>query len=313
MRHLILATCGSIVLSSVASAATLTQGFENGIPSDWAIINNSQPVGTTSWFEPLAQEQPFGAHIGPAANDYAAANFNSVNAPTSTPGTISTWLLTPMITYAAGDIVRFHTRTVAPVLFPDRLEVRYSTAAASTNVGATASSVGDFGGLLVSVNPTLTSVGYPTAWTAYTVQMPVVGTGRIAFRYHVTDAGASAPNGDYIGLDTVSVLRLIRGDVNGDDVVNNQDIAPFVQLLTDANAFAAAYPFVAGSILGDVNNDGFVNNQDISPFVALLTGGRGIAEVGGDPEFAPLVSLVPEPASLSLLALGGLAALRRRR
>ena len=56
-----------------------------------------------------------------------------------------------------------------------------------------------------------------------------------------------------------------------------------------------------------------VNNQDIAPFVALLTGPRPLSEFANDPDFAPLIALVPEPASLSLLALGGLALRRRRR
>jgi hypothetical protein len=245
-------------------------------------------------------------------NDYLAANFNSVNPPSGTNGTISTWLLTPQLTWTSGDILRFFTRTVdAPVFYPDRLEVRYSTAGASTNVGANHTQVGDFSNLLTTINPTLTTTGYPTTWTNYTLRMPSAGSGRIAFRYYVTDAGPTAPNGDYIGLDTVSFMADLLGDLNGDGFVNNQDIAPFVLLLTDPSGYAAQFPFIAGEILGDINGDLTVNNQDIAPFVALLTGSRGMPDSG--PEFAPLLSLVPEPASLSLLALGSLSLLRRRR
>ena len=100
-----------------------------------------------------------------------------------------------------------------------------------------------------------------------------------------------------------------RGDVDRDGAINNQDIAPFVAVLTGT-------PPVAPSALGfaaDVDGNGVVNNQDIAPFVALLTGPRPLAELANDPDFAPLIALVPEPASLSLLALGGLALRRRRR
>jgi autotransporter-associated beta strand protein len=65
--------------------------------------------------------------------------------------------------------------------------------------------------------------------------------------------------------------------------------------------------------VGDVDLSGAVNNQDIAPFVALLTGGRPLAEVSGDPQFAPLVAMVPEPGSLGLLAVGAATLLRRRR
>jgi autotransporter-associated beta strand protein len=63
------------------------------------------------------------------------------------------------------------------------------------------------------------------------------------------------------------------GDMNNDGTVNNQDIALFVQGLTDAAAFEASLGY-SPAPAGDVNGDGTFNNQDISPFVALLTGSR---------------------------------------
>ena len=312
MRGLAVVVGSLLAGGALAHAQPLMEGFDSGVPAGWTVINNSSTVGSTSWFRPVIAEQPFSAHLGSALNDYLAANFNSVDPPSGSNGTISTWLLTPQLTWTSGDILRFYSRTVdAPVLFPDRLEVRYSTAGASTNVGANHTQVGDFTTLLTTINPTLTTTGYPSAWTNYTLQMPSAGSGRIAFRYYVTDAGPTAPNGDYIGLDTVSFMADLLGDLNGDGFVNNQDIAPFVLLLTDPAGFAVQYPFIAGNILGDINGDSVVNNQDIAPFVALLTGARGVPDA--DPQFAPLLALVPEPASLSLLALGALAALRRRR
>lgn len=97
---------------------------------------------------------------------------------------------------------------------------------------------------------------------------------------------------------------LRTGDVNDDGAVNNLDIAAFVGLLTGGGASGRSL------FAGDVNGDGAVNNLDIAPFVALLTGGRPIE--GNDPVFAPLIGLVPEPASLGLLALLAPLAGRRR-
>ena len=79
--------------------------------------------------------------------------------------------------------------------FADRLEVRMSTSGASTNVGATNTSVGDFTNLLLTVNPTLITTGagsYPNTWTQFTATVSgVTGTvtGRFAFRYFVTSGG----------------------------------------------------------------------------------------------------------------------------
>src|SRR4029078_5949387 len=97
-------------------------------------------------------------------------------------------------------------RTVDAPAFPDRLQVRMSTNGASSNVGTTATDVGDFPALLLDINPTYTTAGYPTAWTQFTLVVsgvPSPTTGRLAFRYFVEDAGTSGSKSDYIGIDTL--------------------------------------------------------------------------------------------------------------
>src|SRR5262249_40765109 len=118
----------------------------------------------------------------------------------------SNWLLTPPLSLQNGAQFTFWSRTVDSPHFPDRLQVRMSTNGPSSNVGTTATEVGDFGTLLLDINPTYTTSGYPSVWTFFTVT--VIGLspfseGRIAFLFFVDEAGPSGINSDYIGIDTV--------------------------------------------------------------------------------------------------------------
>jgi hypothetical protein len=139
---------------------------------------------------------------------------------------------------------------------------------------------------------------------------PVAGSNILLNQHDINATQTTAALADLLAgiFDNVRVDSLLLGDIDEDGVVNNQDIAPFVAGLTGGTLSPSA------AFNADVNQDGVLNNQDIAPFVALLTGGgsRPLADLAGDPEFAPLVALVPEPASLSFLAVGALA-LRRRR
>lgn len=185
-----------------ASAATLTEGFDVVTPAGWTNQNNSTTVGTTSWF--LGNEAIFAAHEGPATS-YAGANFNSI----AGAGTISTWLISPTLSFNNGDVISFWTRTEEDSIFADRLELRFS-AVGGTDVGSTATSTGTFD-LLLTVNPTLAPDGYPSVWTQYTATISgLSGTtdGAIAFRYFVTDVSPAGSNGNYIGIDTLSITAV---------------------------------------------------------------------------------------------------------
>lgn len=122
-------------------------------------------------------------------------------------GDISCWLITPARTFNNGDVVTFYSRTVDVPTYADRMQVRLSVNGTSTNVGTTASSVGDFSTLLLDINPTLTLTGtgsYPSVWTKYTLivsGLPMAMTGRMAFRYYVTNGGPTGTASDNIGID----------------------------------------------------------------------------------------------------------------
>lgn len=187
---------------NAAITSAFTEGFDDITTlagAGWSQQNLSNPLGTTGWFQ--GNDAVFPAQAG-APTAYIGANFNN----TGDVGTISNWLLTPELALKNGDVIKFWTRKPTVTTdFPDRLEVRLSTNGASTNVGATESSVGDFTTVLLSINPTLTTGVYPQDWTQFTVTIsgvPTPTTGRLGFRYFVTNAGFSGSNSDYIGIDT---------------------------------------------------------------------------------------------------------------
>ncbi|MCX8020492.1 MAG: T9SS type A sorting domain-containing protein [Chitinophagaceae bacterium] len=194
--------------NTTANTVLFSESFNtvSPLPAGWASQNRSQPLGTTDWFQGVPSIFP--SQSG-APNAYIAANWQ--NTDPNGVGTISNWLFTPTVTIKNGDFLTFWTRTVSPAQYPDRLEVRMSTNGSSTNVGTTATSVGDFTTLLLTINPNLTTTGYPTSWTQYTVTVSGLSgpvTGRFAFRYFVTNGGGLGANSDYIGIDEVSFTSL---------------------------------------------------------------------------------------------------------
>src|SRR5947208_3251646 len=82
------------------------------------MINHSEPLGVTNWFQ--GNNAVFPAFDG-APTAYIAANFNN----TADVGTISNWLLTPVVNLVNGSVLTFYTRTTP--LFPDRPQVRMNS------------------------------------------------------------------------------------------------------------------------------------------------------------------------------------------
>ncbi|HEY4310966.1 MAG TPA: dockerin type I domain-containing protein [Pirellulales bacterium] len=118
-----------------------------------------------------------------------------------------------------------------------------------------------------------------------------LGTLPTGFSYKLDET--STPG--QILLDVTSLASL-TGDVNGDGIVNGQDLA-----LVSSNWLHAG-----SGVTGDVNHDGIVNGQDLALVSSnwLHTSGAG----------APVTtSGVPEPGSFALLALGLASAAVRRR
>lgn len=186
-----------------ATWSTTTQG--------WVIINNSNPVGTTSVFQGNGATT-FPAYNG-GPNDYVGMNYNN----TGNTGGISTWLITPSLTIYNGAVLEFATRTASSTTtYPDRLQIRMSPID-NTVIPTGTTSVGTYTNVMLDINPNLsttnasvvsngTVAGYPQSWAVFTLQVSgITGTvsGRFAFRYFVSNAGLNGANSDYIGIDAV--------------------------------------------------------------------------------------------------------------
>jgi hypothetical protein len=193
-----------------ASAQVLTENFNNPttlLNRGWFTQNSSpSPDSGGSW-------GPGGGLFDPPASapngSYWATDVTATSDQSATGVTLSDWLGTPVLNINNGDRISFFTRTRNPEEGPSRLEIRLSTNGASTNVGTTPTSVGDFTTVLGTVNPSLAANVYPTSWTQFTFTVSGLAgpaTGRIAFRYFITYGGFNAPNGDTIGLDSVSYV-----------------------------------------------------------------------------------------------------------
>ncbi|MGI8950815.1 MAG: choice-of-anchor J domain-containing protein [Chitinophagaceae bacterium] len=205
-----------------AQLPTLYEGFDSVPPPGWVVINHSHLRGTTSWFQ--GSPVVFPSHSGDSSS-YAGANFNNTKAV----GTISDWLISPVLILRNGAVLKFWTRTVAGSTFPDRLEVRVSISDTSTAVGIGSMQEGNFARLIRSINPNLKKHGYPEQWTEYVDTINNLpgkkdtALGRIAFRYFVINAGALGTNSNYIGLDDVSydAGTLPVSFINFDGVLRN--------------------------------------------------------------------------------------------
>lgn len=187
----------------------LSEDFDN-VPNltssgGWVTANLSSPVGSTTWMQ--GTSSVFSAYSG-AATSFLAVNYNS----TSGAGTIDNWLFTPVVSLQNGNTISFWTRIPTPgaTVYPDRLEVRLSTSGSSTIIS-------DFSTVMISINPTLTTTGYPTVWTQYSHSVNGVASAtdcRVAFRYWVTDGGPTGNNSNYIGIDE---LRVLTGTASVDE------------------------------------------------------------------------------------------------
>ncbi|MEM8733794.1 MAG: hypothetical protein AAGG44_06220, partial [Planctomycetota bacterium] len=80
--------------------------------------------------------------------------------------------------------------------------------------------------------------------------------------------------------DPPLTITPVLGDANGDGLLTNADIGPFIAALTNPNQYAADFPSVKPDISLDMNWSGTFTNADIAGFIAALTGGRTRGDSG---------------------------------
>jgi hypothetical protein len=227
MKKILLSALAVMTMSFSSNAQAYMEGFElSMLPTGWDTINLSGPTPGTvpAWFESNVFTTPPAAAEG---TEFFASNYETVGGT----GTISSWLFAPVSLLKNGDKFSYYSRTLATtVQYPDRMEVRLSTNGTSTNVGTTSTSVGDYSVTLGVINASLTTTGYPAVWTkyAYTLSgLPAGGvSGRIAFRYFVTNGGPTGANSDAIGVDSVYYKPTVAAGISSAKNNNNFNIYP---------------------------------------------------------------------------------------
>ena len=211
-----------LLFTSFSQAQNLFSfGFDGAtadmITAGWQRANLSNPAGTALWSIPSTAPTTTFAGGGQAggSTSFSLVNYTSVAA--SSAGTISNWLITPVINVKNGDVVTFYTRIGRNVAaggsasYADNLQLRMSTAGASGVIPSVdENDLGDFTTLCNEVNPNLDLTIYPLSWTQYSYSVSGLSGPTdcmFAFRYYVTDGGPSGANSDIIGIDTFSVDR----------------------------------------------------------------------------------------------------------
>lgn len=191
-----------IVTAYGQATVILEEGFEDITileAENWILTNQSEPVGSTSWFQ--GNETVFPSHEGPG-NAYIGANFNS----TTGAGNISTWMIIPALEVKDGDVLSFYSRVPDGSSWNDRLEVRMSRGEMELPLGQ--ADVGTFETILLIINDDL-DLSYPEEWTQFEIVLDGLGTDPVevnfAFRYNILNGGPNGAHSNYIGIDSLLI------------------------------------------------------------------------------------------------------------
>lgn len=189
----------------------LQENFDNlgtplTLPSGWSSLNLSSPIGTVSWFNGSTSNFPSYEGAG-----YIAVNYQSGSGVSY----LSNWLFFPSVTVQNGDEVSFYARASSQT-WPDRLELRMSSLGEGSTAPVGTTGTGSYNTLCLTINPNLTTTGFPQTWTKYTYIVSGLSgptSCKFAFRYHVNDGGPNGNYSNYIGVDAVNIKRPVANDL----------------------------------------------------------------------------------------------------
>ena len=215
-----LATPPAINQSFVEQFDTLTAAQARG----WVIKNRSVPIGTGVW----AQGDNFTAYSSKATNDGCiVSSASACHDSAAYGGTISNWVMSPVITMQNNDHIIFYTMTTDGT-WGDRLQVRLNPNNTGTECGRD-TSAGDFTLNILDINPFNASNdaaniyqipaafytydpidSYPIDWTRFVATVSGLSgptRGRFAFRHYVPFGGDNGM-GFNVLLDSVAYVSV---------------------------------------------------------------------------------------------------------
>jgi hypothetical protein len=194
--------------TDIGTAISFTEEFDTvfNLPAKGWVIKDLSASGSSgpyaAWAQAYMGFDKAGVWSGFTAYSYATTQDEfaySLASSSSSPYTISGWLITPVLSVKNGDKISFYTRGDTAGIYTDRMQVLMNKSA-SEDVGNKPNSTGDFTTVLFDINSSQAAGGYPLTWTKYEYIFSGISgktDTRIAFRHYVTNT----TNAKGIGVD----------------------------------------------------------------------------------------------------------------
>jgi hypothetical protein len=189
--------------TNIGTAISFTEEFDSvyKLPSKGWVADNT---GSNFWIQGTMGYDKAGIWYGFAAYSYTTSpdEFAYAEGPglLSSPYSVSSWLITPVLSVKNGDKITFYSRADSAGVFTDRMQVRMNKSASADFGGGNFNSVGGFTTVLFDINSAQASNGYPRSWTKYEYTFSGISgkiDTRIGFRYYVNNT----TNAKGIGID----------------------------------------------------------------------------------------------------------------